>query len=70
VETACNEARDAYNKEKEAYTNAFDVYIEAEHAYLKKYGEELKSLHDKLCPDCPWDGETIFTRKDKDGNWR
>ena len=24
---------------------------------------DWKSLHEELCPDCPWDGETIF-RKD------
>ena len=38
-------------------------------AYITKYAVELKALHKELCPDCPWDGNTIFTRKDKDGQW-
>ena len=29
----------------------------------------LIELHKELCPNCPFDGHTIFTRKDKDGNW-
>ena len=29
--------------------------------------KQLESLHRELCPECPWDGETIFTRKE--GKW-
>lgn len=29
------------------------------------YGKELKILHQELCPDCPWDGHTIFSKEVK-----
>ncbi len=28
----------------------------------RKYYEEIKALHAKECPDCPWDGKTIFPK--------
>ena len=52
---------DAYSRAREAYNKAFDAYIEA-------FEKDIKRLHNELCPDCPFDGHTIFTRKDKDGN--
>lgn len=30
---------------------------------------EMEKLHRELCPDCPWDGKTIFTRIDDRGDW-
>ena len=32
-------------------------------AYYKKYAKKLDALHDKLFPDCPWDGETILEKR-------
>ena len=29
----------------------------------------LLALHAALCPDCPWDGKTIFTHQNQDGTW-
>ena len=66
---ACNKAREAYNKAREACDKAWEAYNKAWEAYITKYEAELEMLHDEFCPDCPWDGETIFTRKDKDGIW-
>ncbi len=35
-----------------------------------KWQFELAAAHTRLClPNCPWDGETIFTHKDTSGNW-
>lgn len=58
-----------YLKAWDAYRKAEDAFLKAWDAYLKAFGKELEKLHKELCPDCPWDGHTIFTRKDKNGNW-
>lgn len=31
--------------------------------YYEKNKEFIEALHKELCPDCPWDGRTIFTRE-------
>ena len=54
--TVLDKARAAYNKAREAYNKA-------EAAYDKAIADNLPAimaLHDKECPNCPWDGETIF----------
>ena len=63
---AYGKARATYGKAWEAYekawvasAKAWEAYL-AREAYLAKYGQELDALHEKLCPDCTWDGETIF----------
>ncbi len=33
-------------------------------AYDKAYQQQLVALHVELCPNCPWDGETIFSGKE------
>ena len=60
------EADEAFWK---ALREAGRAYKKAGRAYFTKYQKELSELHAELCPDCPWDGKTIFTRKDKQGNW-
>lgn len=32
--------------------------------YDKRFSKELDVLHDKLFPDCPWNGKTMFPGKD------
>ena len=54
--TVLDKARVAYDKAREAYNKA-------EAAYDKAIADNLPAimaLHDKECPNCPWDGETIF----------
>jgi len=53
-------ANEAYHKTKEVYDEALNAYYEAWDAYFSKYTEELQILHNKMFPDCPWDGESIF----------
>ncbi len=53
---ACNKAWAAYEK---AWP-AFDKARAARDKTIKTHREELEALHAKECPDCPWDGETIF----------
>ena len=57
-------AWDAYDKAWDAYIKAWNARVKAWNAYIAKHQKELEELHMKLCPDCPWDGKTIFPRKD------
>ena len=69
---AYDEARKACIVAWKAYEVAEKAYNEAGKAYdvaWKAYQPELLKLHSELCPDCPWDGNTIFTRKGKSENW-
>ena len=55
---------------EKAYANGEKAYTDYQKAIANwEKAPAVLSLHAKLCPDCPWDGHTIFTRKDKDGNW-
>ena len=67
---ACDEAWKAYDEAKKVYEEAKKVYVEAWKAYSeakKVYVEAEKAsqplieqLHLNECPNCPWDGKTIF----------
>ena len=50
---------------------AWDAYDKARDA-CDKAGEalapEIEALHKELCPDCPWDGKTIFSIENPVGN--
>ena len=46
------------NEARKAYNEAWEAYE-----------PEIIKLHEELCPNCPWDNSTIFTRKDKDEKW-
>lgn len=42
---------------------AWEGYERAKGEYLQVLGEhktELEAIHNRECPDCPWNGETIF----------
>ena len=53
-------ARVAYAKARVASDKAWVASDKAWVAYDKKYRLEIEKLHQELCPDCPWDGHTIF----------
>lgn len=56
-------ARDAHDKAWDASDKAWDASAKARDAYDKAYQDNLpaiEALHAKECPDCPWDGKTIF----------
>ena len=67
---AYDKARTAYIKARDAYIKAAHPYIEASRAYSKARAAYLKEmmkcrkaieiLHAKECPNCPWNGKTIF----------
>ena len=56
-------AWEAYDKAREAYRKAREAYDKAQEAYIKKNSKALNELHNELCPDCPWDGKTIFSKR-------
>ena len=66
-----NEAWQKYYEARQKYYEARQEYEEAEEAWLKydevleKYATEINALHEKECPDCPWDGKTIFPKSRK-----
>lgn len=51
----------AYKKAKKTYEKAKKAYEKAK----KTCEPEILKLHKELCPDCPWNGETIFPRANK-----
>ena len=60
-------AREVYGKARKVYYKAGEVcyktgkvYYKAREVYCKKHHKELEKLHTNLCPDCPWNGKTIF----------
>src|SRR3989304_3377958 len=56
-------ARDAYVKAGAAPDQAWDAFGKDWDAYRKaydKYLPQIEALHALECPDCPWDGFTIF----------
>ncbi len=44
----------------EKVDKAIGAYNKAWDAYVAKSQKELQELHARLCPDCTWNGETIF----------
>ena len=53
-------ARTAYDKARDAYFKANYAFVKARDAYFKDNEDEFDKLHKELCPDCTWNGETIF----------
>lgn len=51
-------AWEAYIKAGKACDKAWEACIKAGETYDK----ELEILHQELCPNCPWDGQTIFAK--------
>jgi len=68
-------AGEAYGKAWDAYRKARDIYDKARETYYKAqidsykaeeaYTPEIEALHKELCPDCPWDGKSIFGKEEK-----
>jgi hypothetical protein len=69
----CNKARATYNKAWAACDKAWATYDKAWATYDKAWATydkalqdcqpELEKLHAELCPECPWDGRTIFPER-------
>ena len=57
----------AWKVYKEAKASAGKVYEEAYASARKVFEEAIVSLHAKECPDCPWDGKTIFPPAEQEG---
>ena len=58
-----SKAAEVFNP-RPTYLQAWKAYDQAEGAYsltLKEYKTEIEALHAIECPNCPWDGTTIFS---------
>lgn len=55
---ACDKASVAYEKAWAAYYKALTAYYKAGAACQ----EDIERLHAEECPNCPWDGKTIFPK--------
>lgn len=55
----CDKAQDDLTKARDDYTKAWDAYIRTWDDYMPA----ILALHAVECPNCPWDGYTIFSRK-------
>ena len=70
-EKAIAPALEAYEKAKapalEAYEKAMatasEAYEKAKATASAKRDRAINTLHAKECPDCPWDGMTIFPKR-------
>jgi hypothetical protein len=60
--------RAAYAEWEAADAKYQAAWAEWEDAYRDNLAA-IEALHKIECPDCPWNGETIFTRKDANGAW-
>ena len=47
---------------RRAYDEAWPVFVEAWRVFVEANRDEIARLHAEQCPDCPWDGKTIFRK--------
>ena len=65
--------QEAYDKALQAYVEAYQAYDKASQAYdkaeqaldevLEDNTAKIEALHAKECPNCPWNGHTIFPNR-------
>ena len=58
-----NKAKQKYNKARQEYNKAAQEYDKAEQEYNKVLNDNkelIEALHKAECPNCPWNGRTIF----------
>jgi hypothetical protein len=60
----CRAAWQAYDYD--TARRAYNIAWEAYHDTLSAHRDEIEALHKQECPDCPWDGETIFAQEPPD----
>jgi hypothetical protein len=68
AEAAREKAKATYNKARAGRNKVWAVYCKAYEASCKALYDNMSAilaLHAKECPDCPWDGRTLFSRKNK-----
>ena len=65
AQEAYDKVREVYHKAGETLDKAREAYYKTREVYLKANEKALEKLHSELCPDCPWDGETIFSKETK-----
>lgn len=56
----------SYNMLRHAIHETRQAFVTAWKAYHAIYDNDITRLHDELCPNCPWDGESIFPEDKKE----
>ena len=57
-----DEARQKCDEAWQKYYKAWQEYLEV----YKKYESQILALHEKECPNCSWNGKTIFSKEVKE----
>ena len=68
ADAAWETAYAAWAKANAAWETAYAAWAKANAARETAYREylpEIEALHKIECPDCPWDGKTIFPKKEE-----
>mgnify|MGYP001609989862 CR=1 FL=1 len=55
---------DAYEAKRKALDEDYRAKCKALDEAMARFMPQLVALHAELCPDCPWDGHTIFSKKE------
>ena len=61
-----DKAKQKYDEIWQEYDEARQKHNEAWHEYIevcKKYESQILALHEKECPNCSWNGKTIFSKE-------
>ena len=61
-----DKAKQKYDEIWQEYDEARQKHNEAWHKYIevcKKYESQILALHEKECPNCSWNGKTIFSKE-------
>ena len=53
---------DTYKVYRDTYYKTCQDVDKARQDAYKVYRDEIEALHKKECPNCPWNGNTIFTK--------
>jgi len=65
----CREAWAVYIAKRDVFGKAVAVYEKVAKAHdeaIETYQAEIEALHREECPNCPWDGKTIFPREEEE----
>ena len=63
-----DEALQKYYEARQKYDEIWQEYYKVWHKYVevyKKYEPQIFALHKKECPNCSWNGKTIFSKEVK-----
>ncbi len=63
---ACVTEQQDFRTAWEYSKTAWKANVKAGQAYVKAHKKEIEALHTELCPNCSWNGNTIFPESKKE----